>query len=405
MANGIPIRAEGMGLTRIVMIAGLAQNVATGLLFGSFGTILFAIEDRFQADRGQSTLTMSLAVVTISLVAAWLGTRIGRQPLKPLMMAGSVLSALGFLLLIFATSLWQLWAIYLLLLGPGAGLAGVLAANALVSGWCPPETRGRALGWVNAPILVTATPLICEVMLKHGGLDGVFAMLAVTHVAMLPLLLMVQEAAPETSENATGAGPRATSLLGWGFAGLVFVIGTISGGGLLKVSHLIPLVTGQGHSFGQANLLMSISGLTGIVGSLLFGALSDRMGGARALALNAVLQALSWVILLSPVSYGLLVIDAIVVGLCGGGLQATIGALLGRLYGQQNFARAYGLMSLLTLPFLFGLPWIAGMLYVRTGGYHLPISLQIGAFLLAALGAAFFARPEMRATFRSGSSI
>jgi MFS family permease len=376
----------------MVSVAALSQNVATGLLFGTFGTILFALEERFAADRGQSSLTISLAVVSLSLTAAWLGTRMGRVSLRTAMVMGAALGGSGFALLIVSSQLWQLWAIYLLLLGPGAGLMGVLAANTLAAQWTPEAKRGRALGWVNAPLIVTLAPLASEAIMKTWGLNALFGLLALVQLAMIPILLRVREASqtPVATTEGDGLAGMLTPLL----FSLVMIVGIITGGGLLKLSNMLPLVTAQGHSFSAANLLLAISGFTGIIGSLLFGWLADRFNPARALALNAGLQAMSWTILLVPVAYPLLVLDAVVVGMCGGGLQAVIGALLGRLYGQNDFARIFGALSLLTLPFLFAIPWLAGVLFVSSGGYLLPIALQIAGFVVAGIGALTLGRWE-----------
>jgi MFS family permease len=384
---------KGPPLWRVVLAAAFVQNVSTGLLFGTFGTILFALEDWFRADRGQSSLTISLAVLTLSLTAAWMGKVIGRRPLRAFMILGCVMSAAGFGLLSIANDVWQLWGIYLLLLGPGAGFCGVLAANTLAASWADDASRGRALGWVNAPILVTIAPLASEAGLTHLGLQGFFLICAVLPLLMIPAVMSVHERVPAV--EGAGNAPKGKRII---FTGLLFllvlIIGVISGGGMLKVSHMIPLVTAQGHSFSSANWLISIAGLVGIFGSIIFGWIADRFGAAEALATNAALQAISWTILLIPVAYGWLILDAVIVGLCGGGLQAVIGTLLARLFGMDNFSRIYGLLSLLTLPFLFGIPWFAGLLFVKSGGYFLPISLQIFAFLAAAVGALAVARHQ-----------
>lgn len=370
---------------RMVVLAAIIQNLSTGLLFGTFGTLLFAIESGFGADRGQSTLALSLSLVSLSLTAAWLGTRVGRQSLRPLMALGSVLCAAGFGTLAVADSVWALWGAFLFLLGPGCGLAGVLATNTLAAAWSTTQARGRALGWVNAPIFVTIAPLACAWLLARYDLSIVFLVLGAVHILMLPLYAMVREPVVALTSHTPADEPaRLFSPL---LLLLVVVIGVISGGGMLKLSHMLPLVTAQGHSFDQANLLLSISGGSGILGSMLLGWLADRIGAARTLAINGALQGLSWMILLVPVPYPLLVLDAVMVGMCGGGLQATLGTLFSRIYGPKAFARVYGLLSLLTLPFLFGIPWIAGVLFVSSGGYFLPIALQIGGFFLAALGA------------------
>ena len=389
--------ASGRHSTWMIVVATMAQNVATGVLFGSFGTMLFALEHRFGADRGESSLTLSLAVVSLSLTAFWMGSRLGRLSLRPLMMAGSVISAAGFALLSVATEKWQLWAIYLLLLGPGAGLCGVLASNTLATQWSSDARRGMALGWVNAPLMVTIMPLAAAAIMKSFGMHALFLTMAAIHLAMLPVLSTIRE-------NRTGAPtPAKASLNRAAIASipllvlLILVEGIVTGGGLMKQSHLIPLVTAQGYNFDQANLLLAITGATGVVGSLVLGWLVDRIGAANALALNALVQALVWTILLIPVPYGLLVVDAVIVGMCGGGLQTIKSTLVGLLFGRENFARVFGLLSLFTLPFLFGVPWLAGVLYVHSGSYWLPVLLQVGGFLLATVGALALARREKQA--------
>lgn len=113
--------------------------------------------------------------------------------------------------------------------------------------------------------------------------------------------------------------------------------------------------------------------------------LADRIGPARALIVNALVQAAAWLILLSPVGFWLLMVDAVAVGACAAGFGAALGVLITRLFGAANFGRVYGAISFLVLPFLFGVSPLAGVLYQQTGSYSLPVGIQIGGFLLAAL--------------------
>lgn len=386
----------------MITVAVLAQNVTTGVLFGSFGTMLFALEEKFGADRGESALTLSLAVVSLSLTAAWMGSRLAQHSLRPLMLVGGLLSATGFALLTLATEKWQLWSIYLLLLGPGAGLAGVLASNTLTTQWSGDALRGRALGWVNAPFMVTIMPLATAAIIQRFGLQALFLFLAAIHIAMLPVLWTIRENRNQTPDDhaARHFTPAATAAaISIPLLALVIIVdGIVTGGGLMKQSHLIPLVTAQGYSFDQANLLLAITGATGILGSLALGWLTDRIGACNALAVNALIQAVVWTILLYRVPYSLLVVDAVIVGMCGGGLQAIKSAMVSLLFGKENFAKVFGILSLFTLPFLFGVPWLTGVLFVKSGGYGLPVLLQVVGFGLAALGAFRLSRHERRSS-------
>ena len=90
-------------------------------------------------------------------------------------------------------------------------------------------------------------------------------------------------------------------------------------------------------------------------------------GPGQALALNCLVQGIVWFIFLQPVGYSLLVLDAIIVGACGGGIAAAQGVLLTRLFGIRNFARAMGLVTLFTVPFTFGISPLASRLYFPVG--------------------------------------
>lgn len=166
---------------------------------------------------------------------------------------------------------------------------------------------------------------------------------------------------------------------------LALAIGLITGAGTMKLAHFIPLLTGQGRTFDEANGLLALSGGTGLIGSLLFGYLADRIGGPRALALNAAIQAVVWMIFLAPVNLAVLTLDAIIVGACGGGVQGAFGVAVASRFGPDAFGRAFSLFQIATLPFLFGMTPIASVLFERSGSYHLPMALTVGALAFSSI--------------------
>ena len=76
-----------------------------------------------------------------------------------------------------------------------------------------------------------------------------------------------------------------------------------------------------------------------------------------------------------------LFIAAIFVGISLGGLMPLMSSALVRVFGAQQFGRAYGYVALVTLPCQLG-PIIAAALYDRTGSYDLSFILSIGLLLL-----------------------
>lgn len=372
-----------------VGLATLAQNFATGLAFGSFGTIVLSIEKEYGADRAASSLALSLMVVSLSGTASLLGRLLERISIRVTMMTGATLGAVGFMAASLAPNAWWLMAAYFALLGPATAMLGIVPSMTLASRWTTESKRGLAMGILNMPILVMLVPLGLAQLLHADGVRTVYRVLACADVALFPVLLLVRDKAPPAAvvkpARAVPAGHTGSIVGSPVFWVLVIAQGLLVGAGTMKLAHFVPLLTEQGRTFDEANMLLAISGGSGLFGSFVFGALADRIGGIRSLICNAVIQAGMWTIFLAPVSFGVLLADAIVVGACGAGLQSAYGVALSALFGDQRFSRALGLSSLFTLPFLFGLTPLASVLYKVSGNYHLPMGMMIGGFLVAAI--------------------
>ncbi len=387
---------------RQIGIATVAMNVATGLAFGSFGTLVLAIEQEYHAGRSASSLALSLMILSMSISASILGKLLERVSIRMVMVGGAGLSAAAFALASVAQTSGQLLSIYLVLLGPGTAMLGFLPSMTLAARWSTPDRRGMALGVINLPVMVMIVPLAIAPVLESEGIRTVYRLLAGIDLLIVPLLLMVRDhpalpAVPD-AEALLDDKVAATGILrSPAFWLVVLAVGLIVGAGTAKVAHFIPLLIGQGRRFAEANLLLALAGGAGLIGSFVFGWLADRIGGTMAMLLNALIQAATWTILLAPVTMPILIVDAIVVGACGGGVQACLGVALATLFGSRAFSRALGLASLFNLPLLFGMTPLTSMLFEATGNYHLAIGFLIAGFLLAALALSTLPRKERRA--------
>ncbi|WP_070934397.1 MFS transporter [Edaphosphingomonas haloaromaticamans] len=382
---------------RMVAIAFIAQNLAVGPTYGAFGPLLHEFERTYGMSRAMVSLPLSLVVLAGGLMAPIIGALIGRLTIRYTLMLGAVLLAAGYVALALAPSGIAVLAIYGLMIGPGIAMMGMLPNATLVTNWYA-ERQGVMLGIVNMPLMVMAVPLATAWALPYLGLKGVLIALAALHAAILPLLWLVIDRPEAIGERPYGAdGPIAAaqaaaarpvpmlSLLAMPVFLLTVVgSGLAVGAGVTKMVHLVPLVTERGWTLEQAALLSAISGGTGIAGSLLFGWLADRFGGGAALILNCVVQAAVWMILILPVGYGVLILDAVVIGMCGGGFITAKSVLVNHLFGRAAFARVMGLSGLLTVPFLFGMAPLAGWLRDVTGNYGLAVGAHMAGFAIAA---------------------
>lgn len=381
-----------------VALATLTQNVATGFAFGSFGSIVLAIEREFAASRAISSLAIALVALTLSLTAPLIGRLIEHVPIRRVMMGGALLGGGGYAMLSVVRGPMEMLAIYALMIGPATAALGVLPSMTLASRAVSASLRGRAMGIVNMPVFVMIVPLVLAGVLEARGLRFVYVLLAIGQLLMLPLLLAAREPPQPIRSAAAGDMPSSARLIVTrpAFWLLTLALGLIVGAGTMKLAHFVPLLTEQGRTYREANLLLALAGGAGLVGSVAFGWLADRIGGARALVINALLQAVLWMVFLAPVGLPLLVVDALVVGACGGGVQGSAGVLIVSLFGLPAFSRAFGLLSLATLPLLFGLTPIASLLYEHSHSYHLPMALMVGGFVVAAGLLAMMVPGELR---------
>jgi MFS family permease len=396
---------------RMVALAFLVQNFAIGLTFGSYGVSVLAIEQTFSTGRATASAALSLVIIAITGLAPFLGALYGRISIRKTMMVGAVLTALGYAALAVVDDWRLMLAAYGLLVGPGVACMGTLPTNVLIANWFA-SGQGRALGIVNMPLFVMLVPMVAVVLLEHVGLRGLYAVLAVANLFVLPAMWVLVDRPEQVGQKPRGASVESAAdnqhslttrhILGRpDFWFLIVAVGIVVGGGTMKLSHMVPLLAEQGHPVEEASFLLALSGGAGMFGSLIFGWLADRFGGAIVLAGNAIIQSLMWFIFLMPVSIPLLVVDALIIGMCGGGVMAAQGVFFSHRFGVANFGRVAGLVSIASLPILAGLSPVAGYLRERTGGYNVPVMLLIVASIMAAAILIYLALGERQRRLRA----
>lgn len=397
---------------RMLVIAFLAQNCAIGMNFGIYGTIVTALEAEYATTRTLAASGLAAMTLVMGLSSPLVGRLTRRVSLRAMMIAGALICAAGYALLALAPSIGSVLAIYALVIGPGVCLLGVLPSSTLVANWFH-GGKGRALGFVNMPLFVSLFPMLTAFVLAGYGLEGVFVMALGVSLALVPVLLAVvdtpsragceayganAEAGPQADAQAPGAGPLLEGRALHGnrsFQLIWFGIGTLTAGGVMLTVHMVPMAMDKGLDLKSASLLLSAFGISAAIGALLFGWLADRIGGRRAIVVQALCWTVPWALLLVLGAYlPLLLVAAGLAGMMSGAIVGLCGVLVGSWLGAQNFATAMGQVYFYKVPFLFGAAPLAGFLFEETGSYRLPVLLHIASFaLVAALFGAFRPRP------------
>lgn len=379
---------------RMILLASLSQNVATGFMFGSFGALVVPIERQMHVDRGLSSAGAALVILAIGTIAPFIGRLIARFGLRKMMIAGALLCSSGYAAASLAPSIGVLLLSYGAMVGPGVALLGLSVPTSLVSNWFV-KGRGKAIGIVNMPVAVALVPLIMAVLLPRMRLSGVYMLLSGGTLLLIPGLLLVVDRPEQVGLRSYGddvehpsAGPAlgaAMLLRTADYRRLAVAAAMMAGGGALLATHIISFAIGEGVDPPLAALFLSLLGGAGVLGSVSYGMLADRLGGRPALAVNAACQAVLWAGFLLPMDFIPRAVLILAIGLNAGGMITCLGTALSQRFGQASLGAALGLWSLLNLPFAVGMPPLAGFLFQLFHGYAAAFTAQIGLFVLAAL--------------------
>jgi cyanate permease len=392
---------------RMGAIAFVNVNVTLACVWGSFSVLLASVESRLGVGRELSTLSIPLLNLMTAVLAPVVGALAGRLSLRLMMLAGSALSVAGFALLALTASYPLYLAAFALLLGPGMAI-GVVLPPTLVTRWYA-QGRGRALGIISTPALIAVTPLVTTWMVQSRGVVATYVMLAAVSAVCLLANLFVVDRPPGQAGAAAGAeglhahgaatagGLSMTRLLrSPTFWSLVLAFAASAAGSIVLASHMAPMARAWGFSVTLAAVLLSIQSLVGIAGTMVFGWVADKLGGARALALVVFDAGVLWALLLLHPPFIATAVIIGLIGLHGAGAVPTISVALSEAFGREGFSRAFGLVNLVNLPFSVVCVPAAAVVYARTGSYAGAIVGQAGFLLLAGVLVVAAARHGLR---------
>ncbi len=305
---------------------------------------------------------------------------------------GSVMIGLGAMLVSGIDSAWQLYVIYAVMFGLAG--QGSLAAPAManIARWYD-KRRGRAVGIVSSGQALAGIawpPIFGLVMAAIGWRDmffwfGVFAL-----CTMLPLCLMVRHKPPSL------AAPKLGTMAGEALhqkspakeqpitnaalqARLCCAIFGCCVAMALPLGHLVAFVTDRGYPIHNAVQVLSVMLMAAFVSrAVLMGALSDRVGGLRALFVFSIVQATTLATFTVVHDLLSLYVLAGAFGLGYGGLFPIYSVVIRDHLPINEIGRRTGVI------FLFGAvamglgSWMGGYLFDLTGAYTLPFLIGAG---------------------------
>ncbi|MHB1005711.1 MAG: MFS transporter [Chloroflexota bacterium] len=393
------------------------------VVWNAFSVFLVAISTDLGWSRAEVSLAFSAFTTVYGLSAPFTGAAIDRFGPRVVMPIGAILLSAGLFGASRTTELWHLFFAYGLLAAVGVSAIGTAVNTAVLANWFS-RRRGTAIGLASAGIGVGTAVLVptSQYIIGVAGWRAAYVFLAVLVVVIVPpLTFAFQRHRPEDMGLLPDGGPAGeakgrpapqlvvvdrqwaariwtvkaavgTKRFWWLFAGLFF--GTLCHQSLMI--HQVAYLRDRGFDAMVAASAVGLVGLSGSIGKVGWGWVSDRLGREAAYALG-MLWVVGGILLLGFIATGdqqaLLYVYAITFGVGYGVYSPLASAASADLFQGRRYGAIYGLLWVGSAGGSSIGPWLSGLLYDSTGTYlpslgmsFVAAFLSIGAFWLSSPG-------------------
>jgi OFA family oxalate/formate antiporter-like MFS transporter len=339
----------------------------------SFAAFFTSFEAEFGALRGEIALVFSLCAFLWFSSGAPAGMLADRFGARRVAIAGVACLVLALYLASTAQSLGLLYATYSIGIGIGVGLVYVPSVGA-VQPWFTANrafASGLAVAGIGAGNFVG--PLLAAWWIGLFGWRGAYLALAAFVLVLGGIAAALLKPKRRDTSRILEGIPLGEALKTTPFW-LLFISLMLSCTGLfVPMVHLGPYATDAGYTEAQGVALVSLIGVGSLVGRFTIGAPADRIGRLPSLGLMYAGLGIMFFLWALASAYWMLVVFAIVFGVCYGAYVALLPTIVMDLYGPRSVSGIIGcLYTGCGLGTLVG-PWLAGVAYDAVGSYQLPI--------------------------------
>jgi MFS family permease len=378
---------------------------------GAFGVYYIALLEEFAWSRSDGASIAAINFVVYALASPAVGLAFDRLGPRLLMPLGAALVGIGLLLSSISSSLVGLYFSYGIVTALGQGALSFVGHNALISFWFV-RRRATAIGiasmgqGLGALIMVPLTQLLIDTFgwrwtyVVTGGLmllilvpaNALFQRRAPADVGQLP----DGDAAPTPDSPERHAAKRVGRrdwTLGEAARSFPFwcvTIGHLALGTALFLinTHVIAHFVAVGYEKLAAAFYFGLIGFIRIGATIVWGAISDRLGRSETYGVATLVTALGvgcmiamtvdappWLVYLAIALYG--------IGHSAG--NPTYGAVIADIFSGQKIGLIFGFLEIsFGLGSAFG-SWIGGYLFDATGSYASAFTVCLACFVISGL--------------------
>jgi MFS family permease len=381
----------------MVGIAFLIMLISWGLYI-TYGVFFDSMLNQFGWTRAAISGAYSLSSIisgVLGIAVGWLTDRFG--PRLIVTVAGVCLG-LGYLLMSFVNSVWELYFFYGIVVGIGMAGLWVPLVSPIVRWFTDKRSlmtgiiiSGLTVGQLIGPVVISRLIAAYEWRQSYFIL-GIAAMVLIAVLAQFMKRDPVQtrQLVGKTDERAKPVAKSspdqdfslkeaAHTLQFWLVAIIFFCVGFAA---FSITVHIVPHATNLGISEVAAANILAINGGIGIIGNFVMGGiLGDKIGNRKAFIIGLFLMAAALFWLVPARELWVLYVFALVFGIGIGGVGTSESPLLARLFGLTSHGLIYAVLGLgWTTGGAVG-PIVTGYLCDINGNYQL-------AFLISGIVAA-----------------
>ena len=383
-------------------------TAGVGLLLGyapvfvySFSVFIKSLARDFHTSRTSISFAFTLANVMQSVGAPLIGRLVDRFGAHKVIVPSTVIFGLVIISFkYFSTSLWQLYAFFIVIGFIGTGAAPV-PYGIVVSRWFD-RRRGLALGLMMMGLSSGAIlmPPIAQRLIVLFGWRTAYAIVGfVVLTISVPVVGIFLKDSPEKMglqpdgepDLNTGSTERKNEQgvnwsvarrepTFWFLASAFFLLGASVHA---CVIHLVPMLTDRGISVERAAFASSLLGVALLIGRVFTGYFLDRFFGPYVAMLLFSGVAVGISLFLTGAGGSLPLLAVFLVGLGMGAEADIIAYLTSRYFGLRSFGEIYGyLFATFTLAGALG-PVLMGVGFDHLGSYRAPLLFFLAATLVA----------------------